>query len=116
MLRVYQLPNLIEHSEGILKAIESILHQITMDSKTPFRIVGRVIPDVGFEEGMSVEHYLEKTFHAIFDDFNGSLMCTYDFSQIQSNNEWRTWLAKLEMCHNASILNICEKAQIKITA
>ncbi len=116
MLRVCQLPNPMEHSEGILKGIEGILHQITMDSKTPFRIVGRVIPDVGFEEGMSVEHYLEKTFHAIFDDFNGSLMCTYDFSQIQSNNEWRTWLAKLEMCHHASILNIYEKSQIKITA
>ena len=116
MLHVYQLSNLMVHSEGILKAAENIMHQIDMGSKVPFRIVGRFVQNVGFEEGISVEYYLEKTFHALFDDSNGSFMCTYDFSQIQSNNEWRTWLHRLEMCHHASILNICENAQIKINA
>jgi hypothetical protein len=114
MLRILQIANPMEHPGGVLKGADSVMRQITMDSKIPFRVVGRLISNVGFEEGMSVEYCLEKTFYSIFDDSNGSVMCTYDFSQIQSNNEWRTWLHKLEMCHHASILNICENAQIKI--
>jgi hypothetical protein len=60
-----------------------------------------------------VEFYFEKTFQALFDDLNDSVMRTCDLSQIQSNNNWRVWLHKLKMCHHASILNMCEKAQDK---
>jgi hypothetical protein len=63
---------------------------------------------------IAVQYHLEKTFHGLFDEQNGSIMCTYDFSQIQSNNMWRDWLAKLESCHHATLLNICNKSQVKI--
>lgn len=116
MLHVYQIPNPLEYAESIITGVENIIHQLPIDTKTPFRIVGRLIPDVGFEESMSVQHRVEKIFHASFDNFGGSVMCTYDFSQIQSNNMWRDWLAKLESCHHATLLNICEKSQVKINA
>jgi MEDS: MEthanogen/methylotroph, DcmR Sensory domain len=116
MLHVCQIQNPVGHSESILNSMQNIMKCLPIDPKIPFRIVGRLIPDVEFEEGMSVELYLEKTFHALFGDLNGSVMCTYDLSQIQSNNNWREWLAKLEMCHDASLLNICDKTQVKICA
>ena len=116
MLHVYQIPNPLEYTEGILTGVENMIKQFPIDPKIPFRIVGRLIPDVGFEESMSVQHHVEKIFHASFDNFGGSVMCTYDFSQIQSNNMWRDWLAKLESCHHATLLNICEKSQVKINA
>jgi len=116
MLHVCQIPEPVGYSESILASVQSIMKQLPIDPEIPFRIVGRMIENVGFEEGMSVEYYLEKTFGAFFDDLNGSIMCTYDLSQIRANNNWRTWLAKLEMCHHASILNICEKTQVKINA
>ena len=116
MLYVYQIPNPLEYPGGILKGIENIIQQLPIDPKIPFRIVGRMIPNIGFEEAMSVQHHVEKTFHESFDDLNGSVMCTYDFSEIQENNKWRDWLAKLESCHHATLLNICNKSQVKINA
>jgi hypothetical protein len=116
LLHVCQIPDLVVHSESILRSMQNIMEQLPIDPEIPFRIVGRMIPNVGFEEAMSVELHLEKTFNSLFDDLNGSFMCTYDLSQIQSNNNWRDWLAKLESCHHASLLNICDKDQVKINA
>lgn len=116
MLHVYPIPN-IGNSESILNDLENMLHQITKDSTSPFRVVGRMIPNVGFEEAMAVQYTIEKIFHeSLFDNLSGSCMCVYDFSQIQENNKWRDWLAKLETCHNASLLNICDKSLVKINA
>jgi hypothetical protein len=114
MLHVYKIPHPLEPSESILTSVQNILKNLPIDQKTPFRIVGRMIPDVGFEVAIAVQYHLEKTFHGLFDEQNGSIMCTYDFSQIQSNNMWRDWLAKLESCHHATLLNICNKSQVKI--
>lgn len=114
MLHVLQITNPVGQSESILSSMYATIKHLPIDPKIPFRIVGRMITNVGFEEAMSVEYHLEKTLHALFDDLNGSIMCTYDFSQIQSNNKWRDWLAKLESCHHATLLNICEKSQVKI--
>ena len=114
MLYVYQIPNPMEYVSDILTGVENMIKLLPIDSKIPFRIVGRVIPDIGFEESMSVQHHIEKVFHASFENFGGSVMCTYDFSEIQSNNMWRDWLAKLESCHHATLLSLCENSQIKI--
>ena len=114
MLHVCQIPDPVGSSESILVNVQNMIKQLPIDPKIPFRIVGRSIQNVGFDEGMSVEYHLEKVFQALFYDLNGSVMCTYDLSQIQANNDWRVWLHKLEMCHHASILNICEKIQVKI--
>lgn len=115
-LHVDKMRNLLDGSESILIGMQSTMKHLPTDPKTPFRLVGRAIPDVGFEVAMSVEYHLEKTLHTLFDELNGSILCTYDFSQIQSNNMWRDWLAKLESCHHATLLNICEKSLVKINA
>jgi len=116
MLHVCQMSDPVGQSESILTSMKNIMEQLPIDPKIPFRLVGRMISNVGFDEGISVEYYLEKTFHTLFDDLNGSVMCTYDISQIQANDNWRVWLHKLEMCHHASVLNICDKALVKINA
>lgn len=116
MLYVYKIPSPLEYLGDILTGVENMIKQFQIDLKTPFRIVGRLIPDIGFEESMSVQHHIEKTFHASFDNFGGSVMCTYEFSEIQSNNMWRDWLAKLELCHHATLFNICENSQVMINA
>ena len=116
LLHVDKMPNLVGDYENILIGMQNMMKHLPIDPKTPFRIVGRVIPDVGFEVAMAVEYHIEKTLQTLFDELNGSILCTYDFSQIQSNNQWRDWLAKLESCHHATLLNICEKSQVKITA
>ena len=116
MLYVNKIPNPLEYSGDVMTGVENLIKQLPIDSKIPFRIVGRLIPDIGFEESISVQHYVEKIFHASFDNFGGSVMCTYDFSEIQSNNMWRDWLAKLELCHHTTLLNICGNSQIEINA
>lgn len=115
-LHVYKIPPLMEDSESILVSMQNLMKHLPIDPKTPFRIVGRMIPDVSFEVAMAVEYHIEKTLQTLFDELNGSILCTYDFSQIQSNNQWRDWLANLESCHHAILLNICEKSQVKINA
>jgi MEDS: MEthanogen/methylotroph, DcmR Sensory domain len=116
MLHVNKITN-IGNSESILNSLENMLCQINKDSKSAFRIVGRMLPNVGFEEAMAVQYGIENIFHeAMFEKLNGSCMCTYDMSQIKENNKWRDWLDKLESCHNATLLNICDKSQIKINA
>lgn len=115
-LHVYKMPNLMVGSESILTSMQSALKHLPIDPRTPFRLVGRAIDNVGFEVAIAVEHHLEKTLQELFEDLNGSILCPYDFSQIQSNNQWRDWLANLESCHHATLLNICEKSQVKINA
>src|SRR6185437_97444 len=113
-LQVYRMPNPLDDPESILSGVRNILKQILVNSKEQFRIVGRIIPNVGFEEAISVQLYLEKIFPSIFDDLNGSVICTYDFSQIKLNNNWRDWLEKLESYHHGSILRSNHRDVIKI--
>lgn len=100
LLHVRQIPNPIEDSESIIDGVNRILQQVLANQSIPFRIVGRLVPDVGMEEAISIQLYLEKIFHGIFETFNGSVMCTYDFEQIQTNDRWRYWLDSLERCHH----------------
>jgi hypothetical protein len=50
MLHVCQIPIPVGHSESILASIQNIIKRLPIDPKIPFRLVGRMIPDVGFDE------------------------------------------------------------------
>lgn len=114
LLRVFQIKNPAEDSVGVLDSAEAILGEVLPNPQLPFRIVGRLVPDVGIETAISIQAYVEKIFHnSIFEKLNGSVLCTYDFSQIRANNEWMKWLHTLQENHHACI--ICQNGQSTIT-
>jgi len=113
-LCVYPMTNFISDSTNILDNMQNIMKLILGDQQTPFRIVGRAIQDIRFEEAISVELYLEKILHGQFDNLNGSILCTYDLTHIMSNNRWRDWLSKLESYHHASLITTYDKNLVKI--
>ena len=116
LLRVYQMPNLLEGQVGILDGIDKAIKEMLGDIKGPCRITGRLVPDVSLEEAMAIQEYAERITHnGIFEKLNCSILCSYDFSQIQANNKWIQWLAKLQASHHASILNIDTKGTVTIS-
>jgi MEDS: MEthanogen/methylotroph, DcmR Sensory domain len=103
LLHVYKIPNPIENSVSILDGANNMLKQVLKNPQAPFRIVGRIIDDIGMEEAISIQLYLEKRFHDTFETLNGSVMCTYDFFQIQENNRWHYWLDSLAKYHHVLV-------------
>ncbi len=106
LLHIHRISNPIEDSQSILDSMSNMVSQITLNSFVPFRIVGRLVPNVGIEEAIAVQLYLEKTFHGIFDTLDGFVMCTYDFSQIHANDRWKYWLNSLQKCHHVLISHL----------
>ena len=103
LLHIQQISNPIENAQSILDGMSYLVSQITLNSFTPFRMVGRLVPNVSFEEAIAIQLYLEKTFHGMFDALDGSVLCTYDVSHIRANNRWKYWLNSLQKCHHALI-------------
>ena len=102
LLYIYQIPNLTEDPDGILMGCEKILQRIKAELKPPYRVVGRVIPDISTEAGLEVEYALERIFHANFDGFNGSFLCHYDCTKIPLERRAQ-WIDKLARNHHAVI-------------
>jgi hypothetical protein len=50
MLHVCKIHDPTRHPGNILKGIENIMQKIPLEQKISFRLVGRMIPNVGFEE------------------------------------------------------------------
>ena len=106
LLHVHRISNPIEGSQSILDSMSNMVSQITLNSLVPFRIVGRLVPNVGIEEAIAIQLYLEKTFHGIFDTLDGLVLCTYDFSQIHANDRWKYWLNSLQKHHHVLISHL----------
>jgi hypothetical protein len=72
---------------------------------------------VGTETAMAIQVKFEKIFHnSIFDKLNGSVLCTYDLSEIQANNEWMRWLAELQENHHAYLIYKNGKSNLTVNA
>ena len=105
ILKVVKIKNFAEDSLNFLNNIQSYLQNILPDPKTSFRIVGRAIPNVGIDVAMAIQARWEKILHnSIFGNLNGSVLCTYDLSQIQANDQWMTWLSDLKDNHHGYII------------
>ncbi len=104
LLHIYQTPNPTEHPLSILDGFKEVVKMILSDSKPPYRIVGRIMHDVKTEEGIAIAHHFEELFHSMFKSFDGSVICTYELSEIQANDRWQQWLSQLKSCHDASII------------
>jgi hypothetical protein len=47
---IYMISNPMHNKEGVLKGVEDIMNTILADSKPPFRIVSRLIPEIITDE------------------------------------------------------------------
>lgn len=101
-LRVIQIRETCGNRDQILTKCKKDLEDILYGLVPPFRMVARIVPNVGTLDGISVELELEKLAHFHFEDFGGSLICPYDISKIETTKR-RKWLEELRGTHHASI-------------
>ena len=114
-LKIVHIGNPAEDTLGFIDSVGLYLEKVLPDPQTPFRIVGRAMPDVGIPLSMAIQAKWEKILHhGIFDKLNGSILCTYDLSQIQANNEWVKWIRELEKNHHAYIIHENGKTTLTI--
>ena len=117
ILQIINIGNPAEGTLGFIDSLDVYLKKILPDPAMPFRIVGRAMPDVGMPLSMAIQAKWEKIFHhGIFDKLNGSILCTYDLSQIQANNEWVKWIGELQENHHAYIIHKNGKTTLTINA
>lgn len=114
LLKILNFGNHMETSLDFMDSIQTFLQKLLPNPKMPFRIVGRSMPDVGTEFAMAIQSRWEKILHnSIFDKLNGSILCTYELSQIQANNQWMGWLKELQENHHAYV--ICKNGKSTLT-
>ena len=114
LLKITNIESPVENSLDFMDSIQTSLQKLLTNPEIPFRIVGRAMPDVGTEFAMAIQAKLEKILHnSIFDKLNGSILCTYDLSQICANNEWMRWLKELQENHHAYV--ICKNGKSNLT-
>src|SRR5574337_321489 len=90
--------NLVQMLDKYKKDVQSILASVL----PPYRIVGRIVPNVSTIDGISAQLDLENRTHSCFEDFRGSIMCTYDISKIEKTKR-KTWLGGLHRSHHVVI-------------
>lgn len=93
-----QCGNEMQISDKCKKDIEMILASLL----PPYRIVGRIVPNISTVEGMTVQMNLESKTHSCFEDFRGSIMCTYDISKIEKTKR-KAWIKDLHQTHHTVI-------------
>lgn len=104
LLHIQQISSPEKDPRGILIGYENIVKQATAGKKPPYRIVGKIIPNTWIEEAMSVQLAIERMAHATFEKFNSTVLCTYDFNEIPSN-DYKMWLGRLYSHHHAAIVS-----------
>ena len=60
---MYNIENILNRPDGIFKGFDDVITKITSNSKPPYWIVGRVIPNVSTIEGMKAELEVERLLH-----------------------------------------------------
>ena len=114
LLKIEHIGNPAEESSDFMDAVQSKIRMLLPTHLIPFRIVGRAIPNVGTEIAMAIQSRWEEILHnVIFDKLTGSILCTYDLSQIRENNNWVSWLDRLKENHHSCM--ICQHGKCVIT-
>jgi hypothetical protein len=67
--------------------------------KPPYRFAGRMVTEIGTENGMKFQLLQETTGHQHFDEFNCSQMCHYDISRIEPTRK-HEWISLLLRNHH----------------
>lgn len=101
-LRVIQMHELCGTSEKIMEKSKKDLESILEGLIPPYRIVGRIVPDISTIDGITIQLEFEKKTHSCFEDFRGSVMCTYDISKIEKTRR-KAWMEGLRQTHHTII-------------
>lgn len=102
LLHVYQVQKVQGSTKDIANNARKIIEEIMNDVKQPCRVVGRIIRDITTRSGMMAEMQIEKSFHKRFSDFNGSVLCSYPYQQIESTERER-WTSELLHSHHSAL-------------
>jgi len=101
-LQVYQIPRLIDETEIMIKYARKLFKKILESASPPYRIVARIVADIGTPEGILAEMKLEREFHSNFSTFDGYIVCPYDISKLRVHRE-NKWIQYLFETHHATI-------------
>lgn len=102
LLHVYQIPDPKNDPDGIAAGCKKTAKKILSDLKPPFRVVGRLVPDVSTVEGITAQLELEQSTQENFDSFGGIIMCRYDLSKIEPKGR-KKWIQSLYEKHDTVI-------------
>lgn len=101
-LKVIQIHEPCGDGSKILDQCKKDIEMILANLIPPYRIVGRIVPCINTIDGMTVQLELEHKTHSCFDDFRGSIMCTYDLSKIERTKR-KIWMGELRETHHTII-------------
>ena len=101
-LHIFQIPRLTDETEIMIKYARKLLEKILGYTRPPYRVVARIVADIGTPEGICAEMTLEREFHSKFADFDGCVICPYDISKLQVHRE-NKWIRYLFETHHATV-------------
>lgn len=101
-LKVIQIRENCGNGQQMLDQSKEDIELILVNLIPPYRIVGRIVPNISTIDGMTVQLELENKTHSCFDDFRGSIMCTYDMSKIEKTKR-KIWMGELRQTHHTVI-------------
>lgn len=101
-LRIFKIPSSSNEGVDPLKGLKSMTAETTRGMKPPFRFVARTIANIGSVDGMIQGMKLEKIGNDHFDEFDISLLCYYDISEMEQSKRDH-WIKGLLENHNSVI-------------
>lgn len=102
MLRVIHVAAKGGSEEKILEKSRIEAQEILSMLRPPFRIVARLIPEVGTKNGIAAQVRMEQETHEEFSKFGGSLICPYNISKIEPSRR-QEWVEQIIRNHHATI-------------
>ena len=102
LLHICQLQKLEGSTNYILNNARKVIEEIVNVVKPPRRAVGRVIRDITTKSGILAGTKLEESFHESFPSFNGAVLCSYPYKQIEPSQKER-WMTDIIYNHHASL-------------
>ncbi len=102
LLHMYKISNPADDPDGALSGAKKIWSKISTNLESPFRVVGRFMPEVNTVREIENEMVLERYWHEGFGTFRSSFMCTYHVEEIEATRR-EEWLSSLLRYHHATI-------------
>ena len=102
LLHIHKISNPADDPDGVLSGAKKIWSRISANLESPFRVVGRFMPEVNTVQQIESEMILERYWHEGFSNFRSSFMCTYHVEEIEATRRGE-WLSSLMQYHHAMI-------------
>ena len=92
LLTIFKIPDLLVHPKGFLDGSKDVLDKMLSGKAAdkPFRLTARFIDKLNLSMEIEANMILEKYYHDRFDNYNGSVLCSYDVNicPFSKNNHW----------------------------